>query len=120
MRDAARDVAPGGHALGRHKVGHVIKGHDIAFELARLAAPLGHAHQQAFQFALAGQADLFLHRGAGAVLQAVEKRANSGTVSTKRPAMATSDGKSSIRIGGAVDEIDPAFGIKADHPGRDV
>ena len=112
--NAARDIAPGGHALGRDKLGDVVEGHDKAL-YPGIAAPFGHANQQAFQLATPGQANLILNRRAGGFLQAVEKigkfRNGFGKVSLRRHFRRQIQRPHR----GAVHKVDPSHGIQSNH-----
>ena len=73
MRDPPRHIAPGGHALRAHQIGHIVERHHIPFALARLVQPLGHAHQQVFLRPAPADANFLLRKAAGPVAQPVEQ-----------------------------------------------
>ena len=119
MRDAAGDIAPGGHALRRYKFGHIIEGDDIAFKVARLVAAHAKAHQKAFLLALARQAHFFLHRSPGAFAQPVKKGGKLGHGGGKgHVGLAIRQIKQTFR--GPVDEVDVPAAVQTDHASGDV
>ena len=114
MRDAAGDVAPGGHPLSGDKVGHIVKGHHVTFAPSFGVAPRGHTHQQGFLTARAHHLDLGLQGLATAVAQLVEQRAEFRhrdrdgdvfliVVPVQQP------------LGRAVDKGHPPFPVQPDH-----
>ena len=119
MRDAPRHIAPGRHALRRDKFGYVIKGHNIAFQRTRLTVTQAHAHQQAFQLALAGQAHFVLHGRTRAVAQAVKQRRKFGHRNCNGKIMGAF-GKIQQPFSRAVGKINMALIIQPNHSGGDV
>ena len=62
MGNPPRHIAPGGHALRRHQIGHIVKGDHIAFQPPICTPPRRQPNQKAFLPPSPEQAQLFLRR----------------------------------------------------------
>ncbi len=118
MRNPARNIGPGGHALRADQVGHVVKGHHIALKPAVVAAPGGHADQQVLHRALPGNLDLAGGGLTAVARQGVEQRAEFRHRDRQRQRL--------LRLfpvqkphGRAVDEGDAALGVEPHNAGGD-
>ena len=61
MRDPPGHIAPSGHALRRHQIGNIVKGHNIAFQPPRISITTAHPDEQAFHLPFTGEADFLLN-----------------------------------------------------------
>ena len=73
MGDAPGHVTPGGHALRADQIGHVVKGHHIAFARAVLIAPGCDTDQKAILPPAPGDLDFILNGVARPVWQFVKE-----------------------------------------------
>ncbi len=116
MRDAPRHVAPGGHALRRNQLGHVVEHHHRAFERTFGAASHCHPHQQAFEPPGTADAHLFLRHFREAVAQPRLQRREFGHNLGERPVMARAGVERQHARGGTVEKVNIAPRVEPDHP----
>ena len=119
VRDAARDVGPGGLALRELQFGDVVEGDDEAVRPARVSsAPI---RTSSVRGLLGGPMRTSSVRGrSGAARAAAISSANSGTTSPRSRPIAASRSTPEQLGGGAVGQLDPATRVEADHAGRNA